>query len=268
MKSTLILALVLAIIAIALLGGSVSGFSEGNMGGPAVMLFIGVIFGMGAGVNFKGFFAEKESDGFLKKCCAKTVEVIDRVLAVGDEENVINNRTFSQDDIRMIVMDHQRQCAMIMTGDCIYEKNAQSYRGVKSGLRDVKFVVGSEYRPTKRELVDVESYARMGYAAGGLGVAAMNASDAIKMNAEGGWLTSGGPYYPVNIMSAGRSSGANVVIIRNDLLNEFGIPYMYANKKTGRWFTAFYIRLDNQATAAKCAKELTKYMRTVAVASK
>ena len=43
---------------------------------------------------------------------------------------------------------------------------------------------------------------------------------------------------------------------------------MYANKEKGRYFTAFYIILDNRATADKCAKELTKYMRTISAAKK
>lgn len=268
MKSTFAVAVVWAIIAFALLGGSISGFAEGNMGGPAIMAFFGIAFVAVAWSKLKTFLAEKASASFLEKCCAKTIDVIDRVLSVDNEDDVINNRSFSQEDVRMIAIDHQSQWAMVMTGDCVYEKHANSYRELSAGLRDVKFGVGSEYRPTKRELVDVGSYASMGYAAGGLGVAAMNAADAMKMNAEGGRLTSGGAYYPVDLKSGGKASSIKTVIIRNDLLNKFGIPYMYANKNKGKHYTAFNIILDNRATADKCAKELTKYMRTIATGGK
>jgi len=268
MKSTLASAAIWIIIAIALLVGSVTGFMNGNMGGPAIMAFFGIVFVAVAWSKFKTFLAEKESAGFLEKCSEKTVEIIDRVLSVDSENDVINNRAFSQDDVRMIAMDHQRQWAMVMTGDCVYEKHANSYRGLETGLRDIKFIVGSEYKPTKRELVDVGSYARSGYAAGGLGVAAMNAADAMKMNAEGGRLTSGGIYFPVDLKSGGNTSSVKIVIIRNDLLKNFGTPYMYANKEKGRYYTAFNIILDNRATADKCAKELSKYVRTIATEEK
>lgn len=268
MKSTLAVAAIWAVIAFALLGGSIAGFADGNMGGPAIMAFFGLAFVAVAWSKLKTFLAEKASANFLENCSAKTIDVIDRVLSVDTEDDVINNRMFSQEDVRMVAIDHQKQWAMVMTGDCVYEKHANSYRGLSAGLRDIKFGVGSEYRPTKRELVDVGRYAHMGYAAGGLGVAAMNASDAMKMNAEGGRLTSGGAYYPVELKSGGNASSIKAVIIRNDLLNRFGTPYMYANKEKGRYYTAFNIILDNRATAGKCAKELSKYMRTVASGEK
>ena len=264
MKSTLIWATVKASIGLLLLIFGVRSYIDGSSFGTVVMLFFGLGLVVVAYTDLRKYLAEKQSACFTSQCEEDIIEKIDSVLSAENVESVINDYTFSCNDVRMLAGDYKEQWAMVLTGDCVYEKHAQSYRNVTQGLRDVKFRVGSEYTPSRRETVDVERIARSGYFAGGLGVAAMNAADAMKMNAEGGRLTSGGSYFPVDLKSGGDSSGIHVVIIRNDLLKKFGTPYIYTqHKEKGRYFTAFYICMDNRATADKCAKELTKYMRTI-----
>lgn len=273
MKSTLVFAVVKsligAVLSLAGVSGTIAGFMNGETPfGPGLMMYCGLPLIYIGWCDFKRFLSEGRSKRFCCQENAKSIALVDDVLRSEDPDNIINNADFSKRDVRMVTMDHKHECTMVMTGDCIYEKHASSYQSLIEGYKNIRFVVGSEYKPTHRQMVDVGDSARMGNMIGGIGVAAMNAADAMNANAEGGRLVSGGTYYPVDVVSSGYNSTVKVVIIRNDLLTKHGTPYMYAHEKKGRYFTAFFIKLDNRATAEKCAKELTKYVKTVASARK
>lgn len=269
MLSTLIGALIKAVIGFILsfcgLGIVVSGLMEGDTPfGGALMLFFGIPVLMLAWSDLMKYRAQRKTNAFNCEENCEAIELVDKVLQAKSTNAVINSQTFSKKDVRMVVMDRKNEWAMVLTGDCVYEKHAESYQAAATGCKNIRFAAGSKETVTRRQMVDVEQQARTGFFVGGLGVAAMNASDAIKTNAEGGMLVSGGSYYPVEMKSSGGGIGIHCVIIRNDLLEEYGEPYMYAEEEVGRYFTAFFIRYDNAATATQCGKELTKYFRMIA----
>lgn len=263
MKYSIISSIITFLIGVPLLIWALALIIDGKVFGPSILLMIGITSVGLSYASFKKFLAEKRSNNFLSVTAPEHIELVDKVLSSKSTNAVINNTSFYNNNVKMVVMDQKRHWSLVVTKDCVFEGHARSYQSPQSAQKNIEFCLGDDVYSSSRTQLDVGKQAEMGFLVGGLGVGAMNAADAMRTNAEGGLLVSKKCGYVLGLKASGDKSNVHVIIIRNDLLERYGEPYMFGSVNKGKCFSAYFLSVENEATMRKTGVELTKFLKTL-----
>lgn len=220
-----------------------------------VFCILAIIFIGSAKTAFSKKGAKADSNEYLKYG-AESKKLVDSVLANEDIDNIINNDHFSEKGVKVVVLDNNNKCSLVLTKECIYEGIFKSYNFPAKGIQNIKFEKGQEIVGTQSVQLDEDRMARMGYAVGGLGGAVVNASSAREINAQGGaqvGVNSG--FFAFDMKVRSEISHVYVIIIRKDYAARFGNIFGDCFFREGKCYNVYYVQNIKGGAAMKNATE-------------
>ena len=230
----------------------------------AVLAFLFIRVGIAA---FSKKKAKASSYRFMKNG-GEAKALVEEVLANSDIQTIINSKSFSEKGVKFITVDNSDKCSVVLTKDCIYESVLGSFDYPANGVRSISFVKGREVKGIQRVKLDEEKMAKMGYAVGGFGGAAMNVASAKKINSQGGAeveVNSG--FFSFDLKVRSEISEVYVVIIRKDYIKVFGNIFEDCPVKNGEYYNAYYVQNIKGGNATqKACEQMTVLLRKIQAA--
>ncbi len=229
-----------------------------------VFCILAIIFIGSAKTAFSKKGAKVDSNEFLKYG-AQAKKIVDSVLENEDIETIINSKHFCENGVKAVAMDSNNKYTMVLTKECIYEGVFGSYDFPAKGIQNIKFEKGQEIIGTQRVQLDEDRMAGMGYVAGGLGGAVMNAASARENNAQGGaqvGVNSG--FFAFDMKVRSEIAHIYVIILRKDYVEKFGNIFGDCFCREGKYYNAYYIQnIKGGGAMEKATAQMTELLRKI-----